>query len=306
MTRTVGAWALWGAILGCAPEPATAIRVRIQTDIERGELDRVSVRAERILGDPIVARDFPVRKTSAGDSFPGEVVLVPGDPDDPRPVQVDVGAHFREQGETRDFTRRAIVSFHAGRTTVLHVVLARWCVVPANRDRCSARGATCGWTRETGPDCEPVEQRQLPDALRELHEDRGYNCPICRAYEGDIPRDRCVDFRSNDAHCGNCETRCASGESCLAGRCGVCVGGGVVCDHACRDVQTDRDHCGACGRACAPGFVCVRGACATSCEAETVACAGVCRDLRSDLHNCGGCGRDCEDRVCRAGKCVPR
>lgn len=76
---------------------------------------------------------------------------------------------------------------------------------------------------------------------------------MCSSAEG------CADPRTDLAHCGACETACASSDTCSAGAC-ACGANSLVCGGACIDQETDANNCGACGRSC-NGGMCVGGDC---------------------------------------------
>ena len=63
---------------------------------------------------------------------------------------------------------------------------------------------------------------------------------------------RCRDLRTNENHCGACNTPCEAGQTCCRGRC--------------VDPQTDQLHCGACGNACGREQACAGGACGPACS----------------------------------------
>jgi hypothetical protein len=89
----------------------------------------------------------------------------------------------------------------------------------------------------------------------------------------------CADLASSAAHCGNCETACATGQACCGG--------------ACKDVLSDRANCGGCGTACVGGEECCNGLCVDPSSYQT-----------SPI-NCGDCGHACDLTLerCVGGKC---
>ncbi len=114
---------------------------------------------------------------------------------------------------------------------------------------------------------------------------------------------RCVDTRSDPAHCGSCERFCSGGDFCEMGECvEACSGRFTRCGSACVDLRTDPQHCGACDRPCAEGRVCVDMAC--RCPEGLTECDGACVDTDTDMAHCGICGRGCEDNErCVLGSC---
>ncbi|MBU6162444.1 MAG: SUMF1/EgtB/PvdO family nonheme iron enzyme, partial [Myxococcales bacterium] len=91
----------------------------------------------------------------------------------------------------------------------------------------------------------------------------------------------CRDLTSDDAHCGSCGTRCASGGTCESGSCACPGADGRDCGGVCRDVAVDVSNCGACGVSC--------GANATGCTEGRCVCAT------------GWSGARCEEPVCTGG-----
>jgi hypothetical protein len=111
----------------------------------------------------------------------------------------------------------------------------------------------------------------------------------------------CVLVSSDDAHCGECDTACPAGSSCVDGAC-ACSTGLSVCASSCVNLQSDGMNCGDCGTECSAGAVCTDGLC--QCQAGRSACGGACVDVTSDPANCGGCDVACtEDQVCSVGAC---
>ncbi len=125
-------------------------------------------------------------------------------------------------------------------------------------------------------------------------------------------------------NCGACGNVCASGKSCIDGKCG-CPAGLEECFGRCVDTKNDDNHCGGCGNACDPDdgackqrppnarYGCRNGQCkALKCNDRGADCngdlgAGSCAgdgcevaDILTDRNNCGACGV-----VCKAGEeCV--
>ncbi len=148
-----------------------------------------------------------------------------------------------------------------------------------------------GGRRDTGPIC-PGDPR--------------CDCPAAQINCGGT----CVDPMTSEAHCGDCDTACAGGDTCRDGACAfVCTAPNLECDDGaggvvCADVRTDEANCGGCGMACGPGAVCNAGRCA--CPTGTALCSGgACADLMTDVANCGGCGNDCgAGGSCSGGRCT--
>jgi hypothetical protein len=60
-------------------------------------------------------------------------------------------------------------------------------------------------------------------------------------------KDRCVNLRTNERHCGRCFNRCTSNQTCCGGRC--------------VNLKRNERHCGRCGKSCEEGQECVDGVC---------------------------------------------
>jgi Stigma-specific protein, Stig1 len=60
-------------------------------------------------------------------------------------------------------------------------------------------------------------------------------------------KERCVNLRTNERHCGSCFNRCTSNQTCCGGRC--------------VNLQRNENHCGGCFNRCAEGQECVDGMC---------------------------------------------
>jgi hypothetical protein len=117
---------------------------------------------------------------------------------------------------------------------------------------------------------------------------------------------KCVYPESDSANCGGCGVKCAAGEQCHAGACGLaCTGGTMTCGTKCVDPKNDPANCGGCAKACAPGEVCSGGSCALQCAGGTTKCGGKCVDTNTDPANCGACDKPCAGgEVCSAGTCA--
>jgi hypothetical protein len=119
--------------------------------------------------------------------------------------------------------------------------------------------------------------------------------------------DETFNLQTDTANCGACGTRCATGDSCCAGKC--------------VNLQEDENNCGACGAAaCAAGSTCCKGmcvdtmqdgtscgACGTTCMSEQTCCGGQCVDTKNDPKHCGTCTNACSMGAqpgCCSGSCV--
>ncbi len=163
----------------------------------------------------------------------------------------------------------------------------------------------------------------------------------CGAMGRDCCRGACVDYQTDESHCGACGNACAAGQICCGGACvgsdashcgqscdtctagselccagscvavdntncnacGVTCGTGQCCGAGCVDLQTDRNNCGTCGEVCPASQVCSRGEC---CPSGQTWCPGqsACRNLANDNNNCGACGMTCPGtHRCCGGTC---
>jgi hypothetical protein len=74
--------------------------------------------------------------------------------------------------------------------------------------------------------------------------------------------ERCVDVRSDEEHCGDCDTACSGSEVCDDGTC-VCPQGTAACDDGCVNLDVDNANCGGCGVVCEGTDTCFAGNCST-------------------------------------------
>jgi len=115
----------------------------------------------------------------------------------------------------------------------------------------------------------------------------------------------CGNTQTNPQNCGQCGNVCASGATCVAGKCD-CGTGKTECNGACVDTQTDAKNCGSCGHLCTGGnstWSCVAGVCTVGCSGGQTACNNVCVDTQTDDQNCGQCGNACGTKTCCTGQC---
>jgi hypothetical protein len=200
------------------------------------------------------------------------------------------------------------------------------CVKFGTNEHCSDEGETCTAPNER---CCPSPGRAHEFNCKNIKDDDNANCGECGVpcYPGkqchmgycmDIARkscsandactaperccpdsrkdpttSRCLDVRSDDKNCGDCNVDCAQS---TAGRNSHC------CNSSCRDFDTDSANCGGCGQRCFGGKTCVAEKC--ECPTGKTDCGGTCVDLQNDSHDCGTCGKECRlERVCVAGNC---
>jgi hypothetical protein len=114
---------------------------------------------------------------------------------------------------------------------------------------------------------------------------------------------RCVNGRTDNAHCGACGTACAMGQMCMEGACrAVCPSGQMMCGSGCVDLQTSFGNCGACGVTCPLGQTCGAGRC--QCPTGQMVCGAGCVDTASDARHCGVCDNACpRGQMCSMGRC---
>ncbi len=73
----------------------------------------------------------------------------------------------------------------------------------------------------------------------------------------------CVDTRTDDRNCGECNVLCIGRDHCIAGSCSnPCAASETFCGGVCVDVRNDVANCGACGARCGAGESCLNGSCA--------------------------------------------
>lgn len=121
---------------------------------------------------------------------------------------------------------------------------------------------------------------------------------------------RCVELRSDPAHCGGCGLDCPTGKLCESGACvDRCSPQNSACGGACVTLYQDDRNCGRCGNTCTGAQHCDNAVC-LSCAMGTVHCpvAGQpiwrCTNLATDSQNCGACGASCpQGSRCTGGSC---
>lgn len=114
----------------------------------------------------------------------------------------------------------------------------------------------------------------------------------------------CVNWLTNDDHCGQCDNACGLHANCVNGQCS-CVAGYSDCSGQCVNLNFDAANCGSCGHACAAGQACVNGSCASGCPQGQEMCGTTCVDVNSNEAHCGDCNNACRnDQVCTNGSCA--
>src|SRR5262249_23387619 len=104
-------------------------------------------------------------------------------------------------------------------------------------------------------------------------------------------------------HCGSCTRRCALGQVCTGGTCGiVCLPPTELCGAVCTDTSSDANNCGTCGLMCPTGMhavaFCASRACGLACQVGFDDCDGITGNgcetsTATDPNNCGMCGTRC-------------
>ncbi len=328
---------LAGAIVvtACATRPNTQLVIRIRSDIPQfTELLAVRVSAVRQRGAPILDNQRYALGVGTGMfRLPGEIGLIPRDPNDTRAVDVTVTAELNDPAMT--FSREYTVSIARERVTVLDVFLARRCIDATAR--VCPPGQACG-----ASGCEPIEIRGLPDLVVDAGNggdavtdgldsatDTGTDAAM-DAFDArdaaDVPTDVRVDVRPADvcppatpaacggvctnvsidrANCGACGINCLARANVMAADCAGSVCTNIRCNAGFGDCDASRVngceistststlHCGGCGRPCGVGAICTVGVC--GCPAGQTGCGAParCVDTRTDNANCGTCGTVC-------------
>ncbi len=132
----------------------------------------------------------------------------------------------------------------------------------------------------------------------------GGDVDICPG--GTICNDVCTQTDFDPNNCGACGTKCAEGEVCSMGQCGLqCSGGTTKCGDLCVNIANNPAHCGQCDNACAEKEVCANGTCGLTCEeGGGTNCSGICVNTDTDVNNCGACANVCPSgEVCIGGAC---
>ena len=133
--------------------------------------------------------------------------------------------------------------------------------------------------------------------------DRGDGTVLCSPGQTLCGSD-CVDLMSTSAHCGDCNSPCASGQTCQGGTC-VCQAPLVACAGSCVNTLESAMNCGSCGATCPPGQVCSAGQCQSSCGTNEMQCGSDCVDVTVSPLHCGGCNHACPiGQSCSSGSCV--
>ncbi len=149
-----------------------------------------------------------------------------------------------------------------------------------------------------------VDDSPTADKWCQANEGVGYVCQSgsCACKPENLCGSSCVDRMTDVNHCGTCDTKCTSGETCAAGICG-CPGSTSQCGNLCADLSSDSNNCGTCGHACLTNGVCGGGTC--SCPSNWSACGADCVLLGEDEQNCGTCGHACPNGAyCAASTCT--
>jgi len=118
----------------------------------------------------------------------------------------------------------------------------------------------------------------------------------------------CINLTTAADHCGTCDHKCNSGESCHSGKCVAgCVGNTKLCGADCVDTSNNPLYCGSCIIACDVGSSCLNGVCTVPCPSGETSCGadlGGCFNLQTSASHCGSCAVTCDQgNTCIAGNC---
>lgn len=267
------------ALLGCQ-YPATQLVLRVDSDMRAGdELRAVQVTMRRA-GAAGSVFDRTYELGAGAYQLPGTLGVVPGDPDDPRQLEVDVRAVLRD---AEGFNTRAIVSFQPGETLLLDLFLASRCRDPSNR-------AGCGTDETCGPaGCEPVARPALPDfspSAPRRDGGAGDGVTSLDGGEPDAPTSPDVVEGGATDDAAVTDSGCGPGAGCCEA--GVPCGVGSVC--AALDGEAPRcAPCGASGQPCCAGGACA--AAGSPCARASCDASGRCGSTAvSDGTSCGAVG----------------
>ncbi len=130
---------------------------------------------------------------------------------------------------------------------------------------------------------------------------KGNQCVPCEQVEGWITcNGKCVEQKTDKNHCGVCNHKCGTKQTCGNG---ICLGN-ISCGGTTYDTATSINACGDCGNQCADGKICSNGECKDG--QGKMYCNGVIVNSLEDSNNCGGCGLKCEQgKKCSSGTCTP-
>ncbi len=317
-------------LLAACSVPPTTILVRVESDLAYapGPLERVSLRVSYDGGSDIQPlRNYALGSGGAG--LPGEFVVRAANPDDARPIRVEVMGHLTDG---RSIRRTFTVRFSPRRTALLEVFLAQRCL----------EGITCPSDTTCGRDglCEPIDRRSLPDYMppvtgdasrtptdAEVFNDLGKDAatdaePAVDAddasTDAEIPTDDASDSSlANDGTDYDAEDAASPDEDAamiddLGGPSDAMIAadGEDVADAVASDVECrDAAECTLSGAVSA----CVDGRCAVmSCISSRADCdrdpATGCEASLESTVNCGACGRSCGappqgTATCQSGAC---
>jgi hypothetical protein len=153
--------------------------------------------------------------------------------------------------------------------------------------------AACGDNKKPVFDDAGMMDMGMVDAGDDAPPDAG--CPTGQTLCGTS----CVDVKTDNDHCGDCDTDCGTG-TCQTnnGKTTCCPTGQTNCDGTCVDTTTNADNCGTCGTDCGTNECKSNGTSSVCCPANQINCAGQCVDTDSDAANCGGCVADGQGAAC--------
>ncbi len=152
MSSARRAISLVGALCLCActsPVAEVIVVVRADAELTRA-LRSVRIEARRVGATTVLARNTYDLTRYA---LPGQLAIIAADPDDARPLEVQVYADVGDPGRG-DFTHRVVTRFQRNAVLYLDVPLADACRTESIRADCASLGLTCG----EGGRCVSVER----------------------------------------------------------------------------------------------------------------------------------------------------
>lgn len=271
-TRLMLAFALSGAMTGCAPELGNPWFLALP-DVP-GDPDATAWPSDQPIGlrhDAGSERDGQLEADAVDASTPEDGRSAPADSPDGRTQDVgpEDAAHAEDAPslpEDRPQPTDAVDAGHPADAPAAPDVVAA-------QDAGGPDGAADGSPdvpADTGVDVAADVPSVLVDAGSDAGtEDRPQadvvDVPVSCASGTEHCGATCFDLRTSLENCGVCGRACGAGEVCTEGRChDIPCGtaqGWYLCSGTCVDVSRNDAHCGRCGSPCGAGFHCRMGLC---------------------------------------------